>query len=42
MPNNLLKAIVVDDEKPSREALSTYIRDFCSGDESRVRYQQFL
>ena len=23
------KAIVVDDEKPSREALSTYIRDYC-------------
>lgn len=29
MQNNLLKALVVDDEKPSREALSTYIRDFC-------------
>jgi len=29
MQNNLLKAIVVDDEKPSREALSTYIRDYC-------------
>ncbi len=26
-----LKAIVVDDEKPSREALVTYIRDFCPG-----------
>lgn len=26
-----LKAIVVDDEKPSREALTTYIRDFCPG-----------
>lgn len=24
-----IKAIVVDDEKPSREALSTYIRDYC-------------
>jgi two-component system LytT family response regulator len=24
-----LKTIVVDDEKPSREALATYIRDFC-------------
>lgn len=26
-----LKTIVVDDEKPSREALTTYIRDFCPG-----------
>jgi len=26
-----LKTIVVDDEKPSREALATYIRDFCTG-----------
>jgi len=26
-----LKTIVVDDEKPSREALATYIRDFCPG-----------
>lgn len=26
-----LKSIIVDDEKPSREALSTYIRDFCPG-----------
>lgn len=25
----LLKAIVVDDEKPSREALTTYLRDYC-------------
>jgi len=24
-----IKTIIVDDEKPSREALSTYIRDFC-------------
>lgn len=31
MQSKLLKAIVVDDEKPSREALVTYIRDFCSG-----------
>jgi len=31
MQYKLLKAIVVDDEKPSREALSTYIRDFCGG-----------
>ena len=31
MQTKLLKAIVVDDEKPSREALSTYIRDFCPG-----------
>jgi two-component system LytT family response regulator len=29
MRPKLLKAIVVDDEKPSREALATYIRDFC-------------
>lgn len=29
MQNQPLTAIVVDDEKPSREALSTYIRDFC-------------
>jgi two-component system LytT family response regulator len=29
MQDQLLTAIVVDDEKPSREALSTYIRDFC-------------
>ena len=26
-----LKTILVDDEKPSREALATYIRDFCPG-----------
>lgn len=31
MLTNPLKTIVVDDEKPSREALSTYIRDFCPG-----------
>jgi two-component system LytT family response regulator len=31
MQSKLLTAIVVDDEKPSREALSTYIRDFCPG-----------
>jgi len=29
MLTRLIKAIVIDDEKPSREALSTYIRDFC-------------
>lgn len=29
MPTKPLKTIVVDDEKPSREALSTYLRDFC-------------
>jgi two-component system, LytTR family, response regulator len=31
MQSKPLKTIVVDDEKPSREALSTYIRDFCPG-----------
>jgi two-component system LytT family response regulator len=31
MQTKLLKTIVVDDEKPSREALATYIRDFCPG-----------
>jgi two-component system, LytTR family, response regulator len=31
MQSKVLKAIVVDDEKPSREALTTYIRDFCPG-----------
>ncbi len=29
MQDQMLTAIVVDDEKPSREALTTYIRDFC-------------
>jgi two-component system, LytTR family, response regulator len=29
MKNRNLKTIIVDDEKPSRDALSTYIRDFC-------------
>ncbi len=29
MQTEPLKTIIVDDEKPSREALSTYIRDFC-------------
>lgn len=29
MENNKLRAIIVDDEKPSREALSNYIREFC-------------
>jgi len=31
MQTTPLTAIVVDDEKPSREALATYIRDFCPG-----------
>ena len=31
MKTKLLTAIIVDDEKPSREALVTYIRDFCPG-----------
>lgn len=31
MQTELMKAIVVDDEKPSREALSTYLRDYCPG-----------
>jgi two-component system LytT family response regulator len=30
MQSRLLKTIIVDDEKPSREALSTYIKDFCT------------
>jgi two-component system, LytTR family, response regulator len=29
MKNRLLTTIIVDDEKPSRDGLSTYIRDFC-------------
>ncbi|KAF0237584.1 MAG: hypothetical protein FD181_1822 [Prolixibacteraceae bacterium] len=29
MKTKHLTAIIVDDEKPSREALATYIRDFC-------------
>ena len=29
MTNRQIKTIIVDDEKPSREALATYIRDFC-------------
>jgi two-component system LytT family response regulator len=29
MEPRLIKTIVVDDEKPSRDGLSTYIRDFC-------------
>lgn len=29
MRTKRLKTIIVDDEKPSREALATYIRDFC-------------
>lgn len=29
MEENLLNAIVVDDERPSRQALITYIRDYC-------------
>jgi two-component system LytT family response regulator len=31
MKEHPLKVIVVDDEMPSREALSTYIRDYCPG-----------
>lgn len=31
MQSKSINAIVVDDEKPSREALSTYIKDFCNG-----------
>ena len=31
MQSKSITAIVVDDEKPSREALSTYIHDFCNG-----------
>jgi two-component system LytT family response regulator len=27
---NILRAVVVDDEEPSREALKNYLRDFCS------------
>lgn len=29
MKDKRMKTIIVDDEKPSREALSTYIRDYC-------------
>jgi two-component system, LytTR family, response regulator len=28
--NNIIRAIVIDDEEPSREALKNYISDFCS------------
>ncbi len=49
MQNQLLTAIVVDDEKPSREALSTYIRDFCPNvkvvtecDNANLAYQAIL
>lgn len=31
MENLILTAILVDDERPSREALGTYLRDFCPG-----------
>jgi two-component system, LytTR family, response regulator len=31
MESRLLKAIIVDDEKPSREALSNYINEYCPG-----------
>ncbi len=31
MIQQLIKTIIVDDEKPSREALSNYIREFCPG-----------
>jgi two-component system, LytTR family, response regulator len=30
MEKNILRSIIVDDEKPSRDGLSTYIRDFCT------------
>ena len=49
MQDHLLTAIVVDDEKPSREALSTYIRDFCPNvkvvtecDNAKLAYQAIL
>lgn len=31
MNQQLIKTIIVDDEKPSREALSNYIREYCPG-----------
>jgi len=31
MNNQLIKTIIVDDEKPSREALANYLREFCPG-----------
>jgi two-component system LytT family response regulator len=49
MHSKLLKTIVVDDEKPSREALSTYIKDFCTDieiaaecDSVKTAYQSIL
>lgn len=49
MQSKPLTAIVVDDEKPSREALTTYIRDFCPGveivaecDSVKTAYQAIL
>jgi two-component system LytT family response regulator len=49
MHSKLLKTIVVDDEKPSREALSTYIKDFCTDveiaaecDSVKTAYQAIL
>lgn len=49
MQDQLLNAIVVDDEKPSREALSTYIMDFCPNvkvvsecDNAKSAYQSIL
>jgi len=49
MQTKRLKTIIVDDEKPSREALSTYIRDFCPGveiaaecDSVKLAYQAIL
>ena len=49
MQENLLKAIVVDDEKPSRDALSTYIRDYCPNvqivsecDNAKTAYKSIL
>ncbi len=49
MHSKLLKTIIVDDEKPSREALSTYIKDFCTDieiaaecDSVKTAYQAIL
>lgn len=49
MQDQLLTSIVVDDEKPSREALSTYIRGYCPNvkvvsecDNAKTAYQSIL
>jgi two-component system, LytTR family, response regulator len=49
MQSKLIKTIIVDDEKPSREALSTYIKDFCADieitaecDSVKTAYQAIL